>query len=92
MAKDTVKVTLDWKAPSEKKMKDYVISLGEEKMKSFAKACVETKDNKNVINKSKAKKWLIDNCDNTGDIEWKNRPKTVRTLSAADEIASWLDL
>ena len=30
------KVTLDWKAPSEKKMAEYVKTLGEDKMKSFA--------------------------------------------------------
>lgn len=37
------KVILDWKAPSEKKMAEYVKTLGEDKMKSFAKACVERK-------------------------------------------------
>ncbi len=86
------KVTLDWKALSEKKMAEYVKSLGNEKMKDFAKACVEVKNGKKVINKSKARKWLVTNCDNTGDIEWKNRPKNTRAMSSADLIASWLDL
>ena len=86
------KVTLDWKAPSEKKMAEYVGTLGDEKKKEFAKACAEKKDGKNKINKSKAKKWLIDNCDASGDIEWKGRPKSVRPVSGADEIASWLNL
>ena len=86
------KVTLDWKAPSEKKMAEYVKELGDEKKKSFAKACVDKKDGKVIINKSKAKKWLVDNCDSLGDIEWKNRPKKVRPISGADEIASWLDI
>lgn len=85
------KVTLDWKAPSEKKMAEYVKTLGEDKMKSFAKACVETNDDKTSINKSKAKKWLIENCDEK-DIEWKNKPKNVRPMSGAEEIASWLNL
>ena len=89
---EKIKVVLDWKAPSEKKMAEYVKDLGNESMKSFAKACVEKKDNKNVINKSKAKKWLVDNCDSKGDIEWKNRPQKVRPISGADEIASWLDI
>ena len=86
------KVTLDWKAPSEKKMAEYVGALGDDKKKEFAKACVEKKDGKNVINRSKAKAWLVEKCDSTGDIEWKNRPKSVRPISGADEIASWLDL
>lgn len=82
-------VTLDWKAPSEKKMAGYVVTLGDEKKKDFAKACVEQKEGKNVINKAKAKKWLVANC-NSEEIEWKNKPKKTRPLSAADEIASWL--
>ena len=85
------KVTLDWKAPSEKKMAEYVKTLGEDKMKSFAKTCVEKNDDKTSINKSKAKKWLIENCDEK-DIEWKNKPKNVRPMSGAEEIASWLKL
>ena len=43
------KVTLNWKAPSEKKMAEYVGTLGDDKKKEFAKACVEKKDGKNVI-------------------------------------------
>ena len=85
------KIILDWKAPSEKKMADYVKKLAKEKRKSFAEACVEAKDGKNIINKSKAKKWLVDNCDSKGDIEWKNRPKNARAMSSADLIASWLE-
>lgn len=85
------KVTLDWKAPSEKKMAEYVKTLGEDKMKNFAKTCVGKKDDKVIINKSKAKKWLVDNCDEK-DIEWKNKPKNVRPMSGAEEIASWLNL
>ena len=86
------KVILDWKAPSDKKMKEYVGSLDNNKKKSFAKACVEKKNGKNTINKANAKKWLVDNCESTGDIEWKNKPKSVRQKSAADEIASWINL
>ncbi len=86
------KVTLDWKAPSEKKMAEYVKTLGEDKMKSFAKTCVEKSDDDKVsISKSKAKKWLVENC-NEKDIEWKNKPKNVRPISGAEEIASWLNL
>ena len=85
------KVILDWKAPSEKKMAEYVKTLGEDKMKSFAKSGVDKKDGKVAINKSKAKKWLVDNCDEK-DIEWKNKPKNVRPMSGAEEIASWLNL
>lgn len=84
-------IKLDWKAPSEKVMKEYVGKLDNEKKKSFAKACMEVKDGKNVVNKSKARNWLVENCPKE-DIEWKNKPKTVRGLSSADEIASWLDL
>lgn len=85
------KVVLDWKAPSEKKMKEYVETLGRDMMKDFAKACVEQKDGKNLINKSKAKKWLVDNCDSKGEIDWKKRPQNARPMSSADEIASWLN-
>lgn len=85
------KVILDWKAPSEKKMAEYVKTLGEDKMKSFAKACVEKEDDKVSINKSKAKNWLLENC-NEKDVEWKNKPKNVRPMSGAQEIASWLNL
>lgn len=86
------KVTLDWKAPSDNKMREYVKTLGEEKMKSFAKACIiKTEEGKPKVVKSKAKNWLIDNCDEK-DIEWKNKPEKAVAMSGADEIASWLDL
>lgn len=86
------KVKLDWKAPSEKVMKEYVAKLGDDMKKSFAKACVEkTEEGKVKINKSNAKKWLVSNCDKNEDIEWKNRPKNARPLSSAEEIASWLE-
>lgn len=90
---DMAKVTLDWKAPSERKMADFVGGLDNEKKKAFATACVTKKDGKVSINKSKAKKWLVDNFDNTDDIEWNNRPeKKVKKLSGADTIAEWLEL
>lgn len=85
------KITLDWKAPSEKKMKEYVKTLDDTMKKSFAEACVEKKDDKIIINKSSAKKWLVKNA-NEADIEWKNKPKTSRPISSASEIASWLNL
>lgn len=87
------KVTLDWKAPSERKMADFVGTLSNEMKREFAKACVEKKEGKNVINKSKAKKWLVSKFDNTDDIEWLKRPeKKVKRTSGADTIAEWLDL
>ena len=87
------KVTLDWKAPSEKKMADFVQDLSVEMKKDFANACVEKKDGKVVINKSKAKKWLVAKFDNTDEIEWLKRPeKKVMKKSGADRIAEWLDL
>ena len=84
------KIKLDWKAPSDVKMKDIVVKLDDEKKKAFAKECVEKKDGKNTINKSKAKKWIDKNCKDY--VEWKNYPKGGSKLSSADEIASWLDL
>ena len=87
------KVTLDWKAPSERKMADFVGKLDNAKKKSFALACVEVKDEKKQINRAKAKKWLTEQFDGTNDIEWKGRPvKNEKTASGADTIASWLDL
>ena len=88
------KVVLDWKAPSEKKMADFVGELTDEKKKSFAEACVSRKeDGKVVINKAKAKKWLTENFDNTDEIEWNGRPtKREKTKSGADRIAEWLNL
>ena len=87
------KVTLDWKAPSESKMADFVGELSNEMKKDFAKACVEVKEGKTVINKSNAKKWLVKHFDNTGDIEWLKRPeKKASKKSGAVTIAEWLDL
>lgn len=88
------KVTLDWKAPSERKMADFVGELSNEMKKDFAKACVETnKEGKTVINKSNAKKWLVKHFDNTDDIEWLKRPvKKESRKSGAVTIAEWLDL
>lgn len=87
------KVVLDWKAPSEKEMKVFVSSLGDDKKKEFAKACVEKKDGKIKIKRADAKKWLTENFDGTDEIEWKGRPaKREKRMSAAEEIASWLDL
>lgn len=85
-------VTLDWKAPSERKMADFVGKLSDEKKKSFAKACVEkNEDGKITINKSNAKKWLTKEFDGTNEIEWKKRPeKKEKKMSGADTIASWL--
>ena len=83
------KVTLDWKAPSERKMADYVEGLGEEQKKDFAKTCVSEKDGKVSISKGKARKWLLSNCD-PSDIEWKNKPANTRAMSGAERIASWL--
>lgn len=84
------KTVIDWKAPSEKQMKDVVKELSNEKKKSFATACVVVKEGKNTINKSKAKNWLRDNCADL--VEWKNAPKNVKAKSSADEIAEWLAL
>lgn len=87
------KVILDWKTPSERKMADFVGALSDEMKKEFASACVDTKDGKVIINKSRAKKWLVSKFDNTDEIEWKNRPvKKTKKLSGADTIAEWLKL
>ena len=40
------KVTLDWKAPSERKMADFVGGLDNTMKKEFATSCVEKKDGK----------------------------------------------
>lgn len=86
-------VTLDWKTPSEKKMADFVTKLSDDKKKAFAKACVEMKEGKPTINKSKAKAWLTEEFDGTDEIEWKNRPeKKEKPKSGADRIAEWLNL
>lgn len=86
------KVILDWKSPSDKKMADFVKTLTDEEKKSFAKACSEKKNGKNTINTTKAKKWLAEKFDGTDDIEWTNRPTGARRISAANEVASWLEL
>lgn len=88
-----VKVKLDWKAPSEKKMADFVEELDNAMKKDFATSCVEVNDGKVKINRSKAKKWLVEKFDKTGEIEWKNRPeKKAKTMSGATRIAEWLNL
>ena len=90
---DMAKVTLDWKAPSERKIADFLGGLNDEMKKEFAEACITIKDEKPIFNKSKAKKWLVDKFDNTDEIEWKNRPeKKVKKLSGVDTIAGWLNL
>lgn len=84
------KTVIDWKAPSERQMKELVKTLGNDKKKDFAVNCLEKKDGKNVINKVKAKNWLKENCADL--VEWKNAPKNSRPKSSADEVAEWLDL
>ena len=87
------KVTLDWKSPSERKMADFVGTLNNADKKAFAEACVEKKDGKITINKSKAKKWLVEKFDETKEIEWLNRPiPKEKRQSGASVIAEWLDL
>ena len=87
------KISLDWKAPSESKMADFVEGLDNTMKKEFATTCVEKKDGKAVVNRSKAKKWLVSKFDNTDAIEWKNRPeKKEKKMSGADTIAEWLNL
>ena len=88
------KVVLDWKAPSERKMADFVGTLSDEKKKSFAEACVGRKeDGKVEINKAKAKKWLTKEFDGTDEIQWEKRPeKKQKKMSGADTIASWLEI
>ena len=72
-------------------MAEIVGGLSKEKKKEFAKACVEVKDGKNTITRSKAKAWLVKECSDR--IEWKNKPQGNRQQkSGADIIASWLDL
>ena len=85
------KITLDWKAPSEKVMKEFVSTLDNKVKKEFAEVCVERNEQgKVVINKSSAKKWLLKNYND--NITWKNAPKNARPMSSAEEIASWLEL
>lgn len=87
------KVILDWKAPTDGKIKEVLLKLNDkEKQKEFAKECIVKKNEKNIIDKTKAKHWIDDNCKNY--VEWKNYPKggTAKRTTIADEIASWLDL
>lgn len=87
------KVTLEWKAPSDKQMQEFVGQFDNQMKKDFAKTCVVMKDGKATINKSKAKQWLTSKFDGTDEIEWKGRPiNREKKLSAADTIASWLEL
>ena len=86
------KVILDWKAPSESKMADFSETLSEELQLEFCNACAKLDDKgKVVINKSKAKKWLVEKFDGTGEIEWKNRPvQKAKKLSGAERIGRFL--
>ena len=84
------KTVLDWKAPSERQMKELVKTLSNDKKKSFAESCIEKKDGKNTMNRTNAKTWLKENCADM--IEWKNAPKNSRPKSSADEVAEWLNL
>ena len=87
------KVVLDWKAPSERKIKEFVGELPDKDKKDFVVTCLEKKNNKNVLNKPKARKWLTSKFDNTDDIEWKGRPeKREKRMSAVDEMAEWFNL
>ena len=93
--KDMEKIKLDWKAPSERKMKDIVAKMDDSKKKEFAETCIFVDENgKKKMNKAKAKHWLIDNCPSDVEIEWKNKPSgdSKRGMSAVDIVASWLDL
>lgn len=87
------KVKLDWKAPSERKMLELVGELSAEEKKEFVNECSEVKEDKRVINKSKAKKWVKDKFDGKDRIEWKNLPKgTKKKPSISDTLESWLNL
>ena len=87
------KFKLNWKAPSDKQMKELVKELDDNKKKSFAEACIEVKDGKNKINRANAKKWLVAEFDGTDHIEWIGRPEPKeKKLSSVDEIAGWLNL
>ena len=86
-------VTLNWKAPSESKMADFVDTLDIETKKEFAKTCASKENGKCKINKSMARKWLTEKFDGTDKIKWENRPeKKVKKVSGAERICRWLDL
>lgn len=90
MEKEIMKVVLDWKAPSEKKIADFMEQFDVDKMIAFANACVDENDK---FNRSKAKAWLVKEFDKTDYIEWKNRPETKeKKLSGAKRIAAWKNL
>ena len=88
------KVTLDWKAPSEKKIHDFIEQFGEDKMYDFAMECILEDDNGNEkMNRAKAKDWLVKEFDKTDYIEWKNRPKKKdKEPSAVKKMAAWKNL
>ena len=87
------KVILDWKAPSDRKMADFVGQFDDATKKEFAQACMIRKNGKPFVVKSKAKKWLVEKFDSTEQIEWKNRPQKAKTkTSGAEDIEGWLKL
>ena len=87
------KVVLDWKAPSERRMMNLVEDLTDAEKLEFAKDCTVEKDDKRVINKSVAKKWIKDKFDGKDVIEWKNLPKeNKKKPSISDTLEMWLNL
>ena len=86
-------ITLNWKAPSERKIVDFVSKFDDETKRSFAVECLEKKKGVMTINKLKAKKWLVERFDATGEIRWENRPQVKpKKPSAISTAESWLNL
>lgn len=86
------KVTLDWKAPSERKMYDLVGELPLERKTAFAKECTELKENKRVMKKTDAKKWIKKEFEGKDRIEWKNLPKGTNSKpSISDGLEKWFN-
>lgn len=83
------KIVINWKTPSNVKIKDVVSKLNEEKRRYFVNNFIEVAEGKKPkIKEKEAKKWLDENCKDM--IEWENYPKGTKIRkSAVQEMLDW---
>ena len=86
-------VELDWKAPSERKVHDFINQFDDEVKKEFVKNCLEVKEDKLIMKRVDTRNWLSEKFDEKEYILWRNRTVAkAKRLSAIEEMSKWLDL
>ena len=86
-------IEIDWKAPAEGKMLKLVMKLSDEEKKEFADKFTEEKEDKLVIKKTDAKKWVYKKFKDSDEVKWKNLPKEKpERETISDVLKAWKNL